>query len=57
MIRYEYMITYRVKVDAMNEEEAFVLAEETLHPDAVLDDYELIDWQDIPREEFEADDR
>ena len=57
MTRYEYSITYRVSVIANDEEEAFVMAEETLHPDAVMEDYELVDWQDIPREEFEADER
>lgn len=57
MTRYEYMITYRVSVIANDEEEAFVMAEETLHPDAIMQDYELIDWYEIPREEYEADDR
>lgn len=57
MTRYEYMITYKVSVIANNEEEAFVMAEETLHPDAVMEDYELVDWEDVPREEYEADEK
>lgn len=55
MKKYEYSITYIVSVIANNEEEAYVMAEETLHPDAVMQDYELINWEDIPREEFYDD--
>ena len=52
MTRYEYYVTFKVDIYADDEETATELVKDLYIPEGELKDYDLNDWEEIPREEM-----
>ena len=57
MTRYEYYVTFKVDIYADDEETATELVKDLYIPEGELKDYDLNDWEEIPREECMSDER